>query len=512
MTSQTGWLIGGVSALGLLAQATSALAEGAFSSAKQAPASSLIAQEPLSPSSPMAQVTGVADLADVAPTDWAYQALQSLIERYEVQIGYPDGTFRGDRALTRYEFAAGLNEVLGRIEDLIAGGEEARILREDISTLQRLQAEYGVALSSLSDRLTDLDNRTDQLEANQFSTTTQLQGEAILAVTNGINARSTVVSRIQLDLLTSFTPGDLLLTQLELGNSGADAISRTHNIGPNLLGTTGLLADGGGLEYQEADTDVRINQLYYTFRPVDDLAVTVGARMEPSDFIDRNRFANNPAVDFSSSFFTNNPLIVQNQIDLPGGAGVALDWNPNGGPFSVRSLYVAADADDPINGGLFRDRYQGSVELEYAPKSDWAVRLQYTTAEINNVDIEAGGINLEWAISRTTGLFGRYGFGSYEGFSTALTQPLDLDPQSWMVGLTLRNFFIPGSLAGVAIGQPFVESSLGDATQTNYELFYNLALNDHLSITPTLMLVTNADNNDASDAIWQGTLRTVFSF
>ncbi|MEW5860313.1 MAG: iron uptake porin, partial [Cyanobacteriota bacterium] len=57
----------------------------------------------------MDQVTNVSQLQDVEPTDWAYEALRSLVERYGCIAGYPDGTFRGNRALSRYEFAAGLN-------------------------------------------------------------------------------------------------------------------------------------------------------------------------------------------------------------------------------------------------------------------------------------------------------------------------------------------------------------------------------------------------------------------
>lgn len=53
----------------------------------------------------MLQVTSVSQLSDVQPTDWAFQALQSLVERYGCIAGYPNKTFRGNRALTRYEFA-----------------------------------------------------------------------------------------------------------------------------------------------------------------------------------------------------------------------------------------------------------------------------------------------------------------------------------------------------------------------------------------------------------------------
>ncbi|MGB3636575.1 MAG: iron uptake porin, partial [Rivularia sp. (in: cyanobacteria)] len=67
---------------------------------------------PVKAESGMSQVTNVNQLSDVQPTDWAFQALQSLVERYGCIAGYPNGTFRGNRAMTRYEFAAGLNACL----------------------------------------------------------------------------------------------------------------------------------------------------------------------------------------------------------------------------------------------------------------------------------------------------------------------------------------------------------------------------------------------------------------
>ena len=63
------------------------------------------------------QVTSVTQLSDVQPTDWAFQALQSLVERYGCIAGYPDSTYRGNRTMTRYEFAAGLNACLDRITE-----------------------------------------------------------------------------------------------------------------------------------------------------------------------------------------------------------------------------------------------------------------------------------------------------------------------------------------------------------------------------------------------------------
>lgn len=464
---------------------------------------------------PSPQQPAVSELSDVQPTDWAYQALRSLMERYGVLSGYQDGTFRGNRPVSRYEFAAGLAATLDKVDSLIANRLGDQFIQQDLVTLRRLQREYRSALDELQQSVKRIGDRVPQLEANEFSTTTKLQGQAIVASTQGSHANATIVARLRLNLLTSFDSKDLLLTQLEAGNNGSDAIAREQNKNLNLLGTTGLIANGGGLDYVEVENRFKLRRLYYSFRPVSDLAVTVGAKMSPRDFIDRNRYANNEAIDFSSSFFLNNPLIVQNQIDRNGGAGVALAWNPGGGQLTLRSLYIAADANQVnsnASGGLFKDRYQASAELEYSLSNQFALRLQYTKAEINNTDINAFGVNAEYALNRNIGIFTRVGFGSYQGFNNAINQDLDLHPFSWAVGFGIRNLLLPGTVGGIAVGQPFITDGLGNATQINYEAFYNLELSDNVSITPTLSVVTNADNDSSNNTIWQGTFRTVISF
>jgi hypothetical protein len=79
------------------------------------------------------RVTSISQLSDVQPSDWAYQALQSLVERYGVVAGYLDGNYKADRAMTRYEFAAALNAALERVNELIAAGLAGKVLRDDFS-------------------------------------------------------------------------------------------------------------------------------------------------------------------------------------------------------------------------------------------------------------------------------------------------------------------------------------------------------------------------------------------
>ena len=439
--------------------------------------------------------------------------MKSLIEKYDVKLGLPDGTFRGNRAVTRYEFAAGLAATLDKVNELIATTNDRYILQDRI-TLRRLEKEYRQALQDLRTRLDDIDSRSSELQANQFSTTTKLKGQQIVGLTDGRKANFTVVSRTRLTFETSFSQKDLLVTQLESGNNGGDAVGLAQKEDDNLLGSAGTFANAGGLDFTDVEDDVRLRRLHYTLRPSSDFAVTVGTKMSPRDFIDGNRYANNEASDFSSGIFLNNPLIVQNRIDRNGGAGAAVVWKPNS-KLAFRSLYIAGDADsNSDDDGFFGDPHQASAELEYTFSDKLTLKLQYTNAEIDDTDINAYGVNAEYALNRNTGIFGRLGIGDYQGFNQSVDGDgdSDLNPVSWTLGVGLRNIGIPGTIAGVAIGQPFVTDGVGNATQTNFETFYNLQISDNISFTPAISLVINPDNDSNQGTIWQTTLRSTFSF
>jgi hypothetical protein len=463
----------------------------------------------------LGQVTSVSQLSDVQPTDWAYQALQSLVERYGCIAGYPNGTFRGNRAATRYELAAALNACLDQISDRFA-------TKEDLEAVKALQEEFKAELATLKGRVDSLEARTATLEAQQFSTTTKLQGQAIFAgqygdqLSGGSDSRATAIARVRLGFNTSFTGDDLLQTTLETGNAGSDFIDGS-----------GLALPGSGLDYAGAGSQVSLQRLAYTFKPTKDLSVTVGPVLEASDFIDANSYANDEAEDFGSSFFLNNPLIVPTDS----GAGAGIDWNIGGGPFSVRATYVAESPNNSVSdglggGGLFGDPNQGSVELEYArpfgkdDKNNIAVRLQYTHSNIfqdfflddlgGNTSVQQNvlGLNAEATFGRF-GLFGRFG---YSLDPKILGTAVDPDYfMTWMAGVGVKDLFIPGSLLAAAVGQPLIIQGEPGPQQTNIEAFYKFPVNDNISITPAVMVILDPSNTNQSTII-QGVLRTTFSF
>jgi hypothetical protein len=531
------------SSLGLLGvigavAASPALAETSVSQISQAMRNDPVAQN----------VTSVSQLSDVRPTDWAFTALQSLVERYGCIAGYPDSTFRGNQATSRFEFAAGLNACLDKINEIISAGLADKVSQEDLSTLQKLQEEFAAELATLRGRVDALDAKTAKLEAQQFSTTTKLSGEAIMSVqgasgnTNPGFPTSTnvfVSSRVRLDLNTSFTGSDLLRTRLEVGNGAGGNIPGTFGAsGTNPVAVNGNTNIGFGTygqDYTGLASTFTLAKLRYDFN-VADARVSIGPVMHAYDHIDINSYANNEAVDFSSTFFINNPLhlLVNGQN---GGAGAAIDWNIAKSAFTFRALYLAGNANSPstvggVNGGLFGDAYQATGELEFAPKNaegekPFALRLLYTNGSVNQTTINSGGVNVEWKFAKGIAAFGRYGFGSLDsrgvgvGF-TPFTNGLgvnvpnlgdnSLNPQTWMAGFAFPDLFKEGATAGVAVGQPFIENKVGNATQTNLELFYNFPVTSNIRITPDIQFIFNPNNNSTNSTIFVGTLRTVFTF
>ena len=238
----------------------------------------------------MDQVTNVSQLQDVEPTDLAYEALRSLVERYGCIAGYPDGTFRCNRALSRYEFAAGLNACLLQIEKLIAASSADFVTKEDLATLQRLIDEFGAELATLRTRVDNLEGRTAFLESHQFSTTTKLAGEAIFAVADafggiGDDVNTVFHDRVRLNLLTSFTGKDRLITRLQggnaipllgLGGSAANPNSFNGSI-PAAQRTNEGRFTYDGSNNSANDNDVFLDVLDYRFPLGDKLTVTLTA-------------------------------------------------------------------------------------------------------------------------------------------------------------------------------------------------------------------------------------------
>ncbi|MBO3461986.1 iron uptake porin [Aetokthonos hydrillicola Thurmond2011] len=364
----------------------------------------------------MEQVNSVSQLSDVQPTDWAFQALQSLVERYGCIAGYPNGTYRGNRAMTRYEFAAGLNACLNRVNELIATATSDVVKKQDLATLQKLQEEYGAELAALRGRVDAVEAKTAELEAHQFSTTTKLNGVAIFAPVSifaGDNARgdrinknTIFVDRIRLNFDASFTGKDLLRTRIQATNF--DALSGTSTFTPE-----GDLRFGGSTYGTGNNNRAGLDALLYSFPIGENTTVILEGNAGAAD-----DFTNtvNPFLDGDgdsgalSNFGTRNPIY----FPVAGsGAAIKHQFNKN---LELSLGYLASSPSNPSSGnGLFNGPYGAIGQLTVKPINGLTIGLTYVNAY--NSDLTAGSnrANLRSALLSENGFLPSVAGGPSQG-------------------------------------------------------------------------------------------------
>ena len=504
------------------------------------------------------QVTSVSQFSDVQPTDWAFQALQSLVERYGCIAGYPNATYRGNRALTRYEFAAGLNACLDRVNELIATATADLVTKQDLATLQRLQEEFSAELATLRGRVDSLEARTAELEANQFSTTTKLVGEAIFAVSDvfggntGDNNNTVFQDRVRLDLQTSFTGRDILHTRLAAGNAAAFTQFDDAN---NPIGTaegtqTFQVGNNGG------NNSVNIDRLTYEvpIGPAQVYLAASGGRHSHYASVNNPYFfdqtdGGNGAL---STFASESPI-----YRIGGGAGIALNL-PLGkgggilGNSSITAGYLASNANNPgLSSGLTNGDYAALGQLNFSVGDRLALAATYvhgynsagnflfnsgTSSNVNNTfgssvavgtqqgnTLQGAGESNSYGVSaafRPTDKLSISGFASYHDV-TGFGSNDDYEAWSYGAGVALVDFGKQGNVLGLFAGvEPYSRNraffagtpGAGNDLPYHFEGFYKYRVSDNISVTPGVIWLTSPDQNSNNDDAIIGTLRTTFTF
>jgi hypothetical protein len=498
----------------------------------------------LEPLTPQAQnVTSVSQLSDVKPTDWAFTALQSLVERYGCIAGYPDRTFRGKQATSRYEFAAGLNACLDKINEIISAGLADKVSKEDLATLKKLQEEFAAELATLRGRVDALDAKTAKLEAQQFSTTTKLSAEIIFSATagsggpNDARANVTLGNRTRLILNTSFTGKDVLRTRLEAGNnfgSTGDPSSLA-----SLLGTNSVRIGPGSGNSASANT-FGLSLLDYKF-PIFDNKVTlyVAPRTGTDEFFTVLSPVASNGQGSISRFGRFDPLMrIADPTSL-----FAFDWKVSD-QFKIQAGYGANTPANPTpagEGGLFGGSTIALVQLLFKPTENLDASVTYantyhqsnslSTSLVSTESINAAGVtsiransiagNLAWKITPKI-IFHTWGTWI---FADSVNNSASTTFTSWIAGLTFNDLFSEGNAASILFGQPIKRSSVGglasfgtsngraiDSTPYHLELFYRYRLSKNISITPGIFWVFNPEGASANPTATVGVIRTTFTF
>ena len=475
----------------------------------------------------MSQVTSVSQFSDVQPTDWAFQSLQSLVERYGCIAGYPNSTYRGNRAITRYEFAAGLNACLSRINELIATATSDLVTKQDLTTLQRLQEEFSAELATLRGRVDNLEARTAELEANQFSTTTKLSTEAIFVITNAfqgsVNGDNTVFQdRVRLVFKTSFTGKDSLYTRLSTGNTtflqlpgGSAEGLQTFNLAPS---NNNLAVDWLSYYFpvgSKIDAYIgAVNGVYFDFVPTQ------------SPYLDSATGGRRALTEFASS----SPI-----YRIGGGAGGGFNYRLSD-QLVLSLAYLAGDHANPQpDSGFFNGQYSAFGQIAWNPNSNSGIGLTYVNAYQNRggiFDLGSGFTLVGTAQANTpfertiTNSYGveafykfnpRFAVNGFFGYTNAknLAGSGSADIWYYALGLAFPDLGKQGNLGGVLVGaEPYRGGNPEPANDLSLHIegFYKYQLTDNIAITPGVIWITApAQNNDNQDAVI-GTLRTTFTF
>ncbi len=501
------------------------------------------------------QIPSVSQLSDVRPTDWAFQALQSLVERYACIVGYPDTTYRGNHAKSRYEFAAGLNACIDRIGELIATSTSDLVKKEDLAVLQKLQQEFAVELTTLHRQVDVQEVRAATLEQQQFSTTTKLNAQIITAVSStfgrkvgGDRNQSQVyfADRGRLNFESSFTGKDLLRVRLEFGNFA------------NTNGTSQIASvTGTGMTRLNFDTDsnntVVIPHIRYYFLVGDSVSFVVGpAGIGYTDITDTVTPASiaDDGNGIPSQFGEYSPLFRR------GGSGASVNWK------IAKDLVLtlgylagsAANANVPsAKNGLFNGSYNTLAHLVYYGKQGAVgIAYSYGFSPSSQVDLtgQTGSVlasspfgNKIATSSNIVSAQGYYRFSpnfqihAWGGYISANAKNSNFsdvsngrggtdslfvrngdNAQAWFgaIGVSFPDVGGRGNLPGILFGLPPHVSNAdvrkeGDNAY-HIEAFYRWRLNDNISVTPGFWVILNPENNSKNDTQYVGVMRTTFDF
>jgi len=510
------------------------------------------------------QVTSITQFSDVKPTDWAYQALSNLIERYGCVAGYPNGTYKGGQAMTRYEAAALLNACLDRVTEVT-------------DEVKRLVKEFEKELAVLKGRVDSMEAKVGELEATQFSTTTKLKGIAtfVLGANNFFGSSGLVTTNkasygattfnydVRLNFDTSFTGKDLLRTTLR---------------GGNFLGTNGS-AYGNGLSSLEAafeqpagENIIGVNRLFYNFPFGSELSFAAGPLVRVDDAGMLGMWPSLYPADTVLDFFTyaGSPG-AYNLTALGGGAGVV--YSPKGiKGLTISQNYVSANGQafgstvgaqtgnagsgDPSNGGMFTSGSGSAAVTQVAYAGDkapliggsyglafaytYSQNLSLPTGTPSAITISESGTDT-YSSANNLGLSGYWkpekanlipsiswglGVGSYNLNLTTPSPTKGTVLSTWYTGLQWDDAFIKGNALGMGVGQaPYIakngQPGGGTPNDSNYmwEWWYKFQVTDNISITPAIYYISNYDGANGvgtaaktTDNLFGGLLKTTFKF
>ena len=197
--------------------------------------------------------------SDVSTSDWAYQAVSQLSDQGIVE-GYPDGTFRGQRNITRYELA----QIIARLM-----ANEDQFNAEQRATIDKLAGEYADELDNLGVRVSNLEAKVGNISWSGDARMKWDEGyRADGSTEDNFNGRMRINAHAQVNDST-YVEG-LLRTDMDFKDNGGDGNTYMqrlyvhHDFGDKVGVNVGKYAEFFGQTGMFFDSDVKGAEMTYT--------------------------------------------------------------------------------------------------------------------------------------------------------------------------------------------------------------------------------------------------------
>jgi hypothetical protein len=294
---------------------------------------------------------------DVPANHWAYPALQQL-QADGIVLGYPDGTFRGKRPITRYELAAITARAIKHVQELLANAATApKVSPDDIATLRKL-----------------IDDNTTQLAAVQ-------KDVDVLKKQTALNTAT--LNRQQFHLYYSLRAPGTVTDRVSAYNSatGLALPSGTKLTGPN-MGLEGPQTLNSGLTSH--GTGYQILRMIYSGDV--DSKVAYAVRLEDRMYLDNTSINGGLGGDSTSSFtpsasgsFPNNGVLRINYATVK--------YTDPSGFYARAGRFVEGSGDIGL---LFSDYFNGGEVGFNKGKVQGFVGYSFNKAAVSNTTLPAG--------------------------------------------------------------------------------------------------------------------------
>ena len=444
---------------------------------------------------------------NIQPGDWAHQSIKDLAKSRGCDIKVTD------KALTRFEAAAIVNSCLGNVAE--------------VSNVERsLIDEFSNEIALIRGRLDGIEARMNEFEAGSFSSTTTLDGKAVMVIgsvdgneditahgASGLTDKTSVAYVYQMNLNTSFTGDDNLYVRLKSGD------------GWDNMGTKGV---NYHIEAKDNSDALKVDKLWYTFPIGDNFTGTVGPLIENYYMLAATPSVYKPGAlkafklgGHGAAFGASTSTGAGLKYEADNGFATSITVNDQSAESSTG--FLTKESKNKLNtmvaytGDNFH--VSGTYTVQSGNWSSWeyfATDMVGTTAA--GLDADGYALRAWWRPEETGTAVPSISVGYDQLAFDGTVHTKAKEATGYTVAFNWQDMFQAEDRIGVAIGAPMSVSDKAAANSTNdvdpfiWEAYYSFRPNDSIEVTPAIFGGSDVDTTAKSDDIFGAVVTTTFKF